>query len=256
MLYLFFFFTRMMKAFMNDQCYIPQEWLCFVPALKAGKHVPLLNTITALRHNGKKIYPRQENIFQALHYAKPEEIKVIILGQDPYHGPEQAHGLAFSVPEHMTAPPSLRNIFKEISQDEHLQSSILIQEKQCYQQRLSPNLVRWAKQGVLLLNDILSVEHGKALSHEKLGWQIITQDILKALAQNKLQNTKPQPLAALLWGNAARKHAKLFLQEQVHLVLEAPHPSPLSAFRGFLGCGHFSAVNTWLLAQGQKPIVW
>ncbi len=241
---------------MNEQCPIPQEWLCFVPALKAGKHLSLLNTIAALRHDGKKIYPQQENIFQALQYAKPEEIKVIILGQDPYHGPEQAHGLAFSVPEHMPAPPSLRNIFKEISQDRQLQSGFLTQEKQCPQQGVSPNLVRWAKQGVLLLNDVLSVEHGKALSHEKLGWQVITQDILTALAQNKLQNTQPQPLAVLLWGNSARRHAQLFLQAQVHLVLEAPHPSPLSAFRGFFGCGHFSTVNTWLLAQGQKSIAW
>ncbi len=226
--------------------YIPQKWIDFVPCLKAGKHLDMLQKILELRQQGKVIFPLQEHIFSFLEYTLPEEVRVIILGQDPYHGTykgmPQAQGLAFSVGEHMPPPPSLKNIFKEIQQD-------LYGEMQEEQSSMRPNLVRLAKQGVLLLNTVLTVEEGLAGSHAKLGWQAITQDILQALAQRR------QPVAVLLWGNPAKAYAPLFANIE-HLVLMAAHPSPLSASRGFLGCKHFSKVNAWLIAQGYTSINW
>ncbi len=250
---------------METASLIPKAWLDFVPELKAGKHLSLVQKVAQLRTEGKIIYPPQEQLFQALHSLTPQEVRVIILGQDPYHGQGQAHGLAFSVPHTQQTPPSLRNIFKEIAQDKKLS----VQNTQT-SKAPSPHLLRWAKQGVLLLNTILSVEHGKALSHAKLGWQNITHAILHTLAngthvchtQDLLQDTQQQlvfqgrPLAVLLWGNAARTLAPLFQQRHKHLVLEAAHPSPLSASRGFLGCSHFSTVNAWLKTRGENPIVW
>ncbi len=258
---------------MHDAPSIPSQWLKFVPALQAGKHLPLLEKIASWRQEGKIIYPPQNDIFRSLQYTSPEEIRVIIVGQDPYHGPNQAHGLAFSVQENQPAPPSLRNIFKEIAQNTFATSSA--EGTPCattsgisnahthtspiscaHASAMNPNLERWAKQGVLLLNNVLSVEEGKPLSHAKLGWQHITQNILQALANNIFDGGKIRPIAVLLWGNAARTHVELFTQSGVHLVLEAAHPSPLSASRGFFGCGHFSTVNTWLTARGHNPIVW
>ncbi len=258
---------------MQDFPFIPSQWLQFVPALQAGKHLPFFEKIASWRQEGKIIYPAQNNIFRALQYTPPEEIRVIIVGQDPYHGPNQAHGLAFSVQENQPAPPSLRNIFKEIAQNTFTTSSTVSTPPTgasgissahthapaalcAHASTVNPNLERWATQGVLLLNSILSVEEGKPLSHAKFGWQHITQDILQALASNTFDEGKTRPIAVLLWGNAARTHAELFRQSGAHLVLEAAHPSPLSASRGFFGCGHFSTVNAWLTAQGHNPIIW
>ncbi len=225
-------------------------WADFVPALQQGKHVALLQRIAALRQEGRTIYPAQQDIFQALELVKPQDVRVIILGQDPYHGPNQAHGLAFSVPQNTEAkaiPPSLKNIFKEIYSD------IYAKENPLHKPPYSPQLASWAKQGVLLLNTVLTVEHGKAHSHANLGWKEITQDILHSLAKKK------EPLAVLLWGKAAQSYAPLFLDGELpaqHLVLTAAHPSPLSAHTGFFGCQHFSQVNAWLRAQNKKEISW
>ncbi len=231
---------------------ISHKWLDFVPALQEGKHLAILERIAQLRQEGKVIFPPQDAIFRALQLTSPAETKVIILGQDPYHGEGQAQGLAFSVPAHTHAkafPPSLKNIFKEV------QSDLANIEGSVYENTVTPSpcLERWAKQGVLLLNTVLTVEKGQAHSHADLGWQDITKSILQALGQ------APRPLAILLWGKPAQSYAPLFMPQNTttqHLVLMAPHPSPLSAHRGFLGCKHFSAVNTWLTKQNQKSIEW
>ncbi len=237
---------------------IPQEWLDAVPALQQGKHGPLLQRMETMRAQGTCIYPEKENVFYALQVLRPEDVKVIILGQDPYHGAGQAHGLAFSVPEHTAAkaiPPSLKNIFKEIYHDLYTHTQPL------HTPPYVPNLKRWATQGILLLNTVLSVEHGKAHSHASWGWQDITSAILYSIASK-------QSVAVLLWGKAAQNYIPLFSQETTinnsaepplpkkHLILTAPHPSPLSAHTGFFGCKHFSQVNSWLKAQGHNEIIW
>ncbi len=222
------------------------QWQNLVPSLKQGLHKPILEEILALRHAGQKIYPPQEHIFWALECLAPQDVRCIILGQDPYHGAGQAQGLAFSVPTHTSpkaVPPSLKNIFKEICDD--------IYEGKCAYTEQNPSLERWGKQGVLLLNTTLTVQEGKAYSHAHMGWQDITQDILHSLAQQE------RPLAVLLWGKPAQSYAKLFQNSKTqHLLLMAPHPSPLSAHRGFLGCKHFSQVNRWLQEQGLPTITW
>lgn len=169
--------------------------------------------------------------------GKPEDVRVCILGQDPYHGPGQANGLAFSVAKGMHIPPSLRNIFKEIAQD-------------CGgTPPAHGDLSAWAGQGVLLLNDVLSVAEGQAGSHSRLGWQDVTRSALAALDH--------RPVAFLLWGRHARSHReRLAALHPEHLILEAAHPSPLSAHRGFMGCGHFGQVNRWLEGRGEPPVTW
>jgi len=182
--------------------------------------------------------PRPESWFAALKaVGGPEDVRVCILGQDPYHGPGQAHGLAFSVPRGAAIPPSLRNMYKEAVRDCGGTPPV------------HGDLGGWASQGVLLLNDVLSVEEGKAGSHGHLGWQEVTRAILGALHR--------RPVAFLRWGRHARGHrATLASLRPDHLILEAPHPSPLSAHRGFLGCGHFGEVNRWLRERGEDPIAW
>ena len=191
-----------------------------------------------LAYQSARCHPRPENWFAALReVGRPEQVRVCILGQDPYHGPGQAHGLSFSVPRGVTIPPSLRNMFKEVARD-------------CGgTPPAHGDLQTWAAQGVLLLNDVLSVEEGKAASHAELGWQAVTRAILSSL--------RHRPVAFLLWGRHARSHrAEIEVLRSDHLILEAPHPSPLSAHRGFFGCGHFSAVNRWLSTRGETPIEW
>lgn len=183
---------------------------------------------------GATVYPADP--WFALRLLQPEQVRVVILGQDPYHGPGQAHGLAFSVPEGVKPPPSLRNMFKEISRDFGTPPPA------------SGNLQRWAAQGVLLLNTVLTVRHSEAASHRGWGWEAVTDALLQQLAQR-------QPCAFLLWGSDAQRKREL-LRTPSSLVLEAPHPSPLSAHRGFIGCGHFSQVNQWLHAQGGSAIDW
>ncbi len=185
----------------------------------------------------KTVYPKGNHIFNAFEHCPFDRVKVVILGQDPYHGPGQAHGLSFSVPEGVPFPPSLLNIFKELKQD------LGVEEPP------NGNLERWADQGVLLLNATLTVEASKAGSHQRKGWEEFTDAVIHKLAEKK------EGLVFLLWGAYARKKAA-FISEQKHLKLHAPHPSPLSAHRGFLGCGHFSKTNAYLREKGKKEIEW
>lgn len=183
------------------------------------------------------IYPPMEDIFNALRYTSYSEVKAVLLGQDPYHGPGQAHGLCFSVRPGVPAPPSLQNMFKELGSDLGIAPP--------------PNgtLTGWAQQGVLLLNTVLTVRQGCANSHKNLGWTTFTDHVIEKL------NTREQPIVFLLWGANARSKKKLITNPQ-HLILETVHPSPLSAYNGFFGCKHFSQCNAFLEANGILPIDW
>lgn len=190
------------------------------------------------RRSGKVIYPPAAEVFNAFRLTEFHDVKVVILGQDPYHGPNQAHGLCFSVLPQVKTPPSLVNIYKELVQDIRGFSI--------------PNhgyLKSWADQGVLLLNTVLTVEQGKAHSHANSGWETFTDRVIEALNQHG------QGIVFLLWGAHAQKKGKM-IDRQRHHVLEAPHPSPLSAHRGFLGCKHFSMTNQLLEQQGKQAIDW
>ncbi|WP_194777790.1 uracil-DNA glycosylase [Pararhodonellum marinum] len=188
-------------------------------------------------YQSKTIYPKGSQIFSAFEACAFEATKVVILGQDPYHGPGQAHGLSFSVQEGVPFPPSLLNIFKELKRDLNLPVPP------------NGNLNRWAKQGVLLLNATLTVEAHQAGSHQNKGWETFTDAVIHALAREN------EGLVFLLWGAYAKKKAA-FIPDDKHLKLYAPHPSPLSAHRGFLGCGHFSQANAYLRNKGKKEILW
>ena len=193
--------------------------------------------LVAEKAAGKTIYPRGGLIFNAMNSTPFDQVKVVILGQDPYHGPGQAHGLCFSVPAGITPPPSLINIFKEIEQD----LGIKPPKDGCLQ--------RWADQGVLLLNSVLTVEQHKAASHQGKGWEYFTDTIIRAL------NEYRENVVFLLWGSYAKKKGS-FINRQRHLVLTSPHPSPLSAHRGFFGNQHFSKANAYLQTNGIEPIAW
>ncbi|UIJ40350.1 MULTISPECIES: uracil-DNA glycosylase [Vibrio] len=190
------------------------------------------------RNSGKTIYPPQEQVFNAFDMTPFESVRVVILGQDPYHGANQAHGLAFSVLPGVKIPPSLRNMYKELAQD--------IEGFEI------PNhgyLDSWASQGVLMLNTVLTVEEAKAHSHAKCGWETFTDAIITEL------NQRSEPIIFLLWGAHAQKKGQAIDSERHH-VLTAPHPSPLSARRGFFGCKHFSMTNKILSSIDQNPIDW
>ncbi len=223
---------------------LPDDWKTLVaPFVESEAYAPLCRFVNAEVAAGKTIYPA--DIFHALRMTSPGDVKVVILGQDPYHGDDhgiaQAHGMAFSVQRGVRVPPSLRNIYKEIERDLGIAAPS------------HGNLDAWAKQGVLLLNTTLTVEAANAASHAKPfktgGWQACTDTLLSGLA------AQPGPRVFLLWGSHAQAKAPL-LAGRAHLLLEAPHPSPLSAHRGFLGCGHFSAANTFLVQHGKTPIDW
>lgn len=186
---------------------------------------------------GKTIYPKEENVFQALKLTPLEEVRVVILGQDPYHGENQAQGLAFSVPDDQKLPPSLRNIFKELSDDLGIPSP------------KKGDLTSWAKQGVLLLNTVLTVEAGKAGSHHNRGWEAFTDEVLKAV------NRERNNVVFILWGSPAQKKASL-IDESRNLVLRSAHPSPLSSYRGFFGSKPFSKTNEYLRSHGLREIRW
>ena len=196
-----------------------------------------LRYFLAKEYKTKNIYPAKENIFAAFKTTSLKDTKVVILGQDPYHGPNQAHGLAFSVSLGVPIPPSLLNIYKELERDMNFRI---------------PNhgyLVDWSKQGVLLLNTALTVRAGMANSHRGKGWEVFTDQVIRLLS------LREKPMVFLLWGkNAAEKEA--LIDTSKHLVLKAPHPSPLSAHRGFLGCGHFSKANEFLTKNSIAPINW
>ncbi len=193
--------------------------------------------LRAEKQAGKAVYPPGREMFNALNHTPYERVKVVILGQDPYHGPGQAHGLSFSVPQGVKPPPSLVNIFKEIQRD----LGVPFFSHGC--------LTSWADQGVLLLNAVLSVQAGQAASHQGKGWETFTDQVVAAL------NVGREHLVFMLWGSYAQKKGQL-IDRSNHLVLTAPHPSPLSAHRGFLGCGHFRAANDYLVQNGNAPINW
>lgn len=183
------------------------------------------------------IYPKEEDIFTALNLTPYDKVKVVIIGQDPYHEEGEAHGLSFSVNKDIEIPPSLKNIYKELHDDLNL---------------YIPNngyLKKWADEGVLLLNAILTVRQSDALSHSKIGWQTFTDEIIKKL------NEKETPVVFILWGNYAKSKKELITNKR-HLILEGVHPSPLSASRGFFGCKHFSMTNEFLEKTNQKEIDW
>ncbi len=208
--------------------------------LSAEKQKPyylnIENTLQQQRKN-EIIFPTDADIFNALTYTPFKNVKVVIIGQDPYHGEKQAHGLCFSVQPGIKPPPSLVNIFKEIKQD----VGISPPTHGC--------LVAWAQQGVLLLNTVLTVVAKQPHSHAQLGWQNLTDTIIKSLNQHA------EAIVFMLWGAHAQKKSAL-IENPKHLILTAPHPSPLSAYRGFLGCKHFSKCNTWLIQNKRKPINW
>ncbi|MBC2372295.1 uracil-DNA glycosylase [Listeria booriae] len=196
-----------------------------------------LREFLKVEYGNQKVYPDMYDIFNALKYTAYKDIKVVILGQDPYHGANQAHGMSFSVKKGIRTPPSLVNIYKELADDLGLQI---------------PNngyLLPWAQQGVLLLNTVLTVREGQPNSHANRGWEHLTDTIISLIGQ------KPEPVVFLLWGNNAKSKQKL-LQNPNHLVLTSVHPSPLSANRGFMGGRHFSTSNKYLEDNGVSPVSW
>lgn len=197
----------------------------------------LQNFLKAEKDAGKSIYPPEPQIFNALNATSFQDVKVVVLGQDPYHGPGQAHGLSFSVPPGIKIPPSLRNIYKELERD----LGLAIPAHGCLQS--------WAEQGVLLLNATLTVEQANAGSHQKKGWEAFTDAIIQRLSDQR------EGLVFMLWGSYAHKKGKV-IDPVKHCILRSTHPSPLSAYRGFLGCSHFSQANTYLKRTGQNPIDW
>jgi len=197
----------------------------------------LIGRVRAAYSTEDAVYPPASLIFEAFTLCPFSQVRVVILGQDPYHGPDQAQGLAFSVPEGVATPPSLRNIYKEITADIP---------------RPAPqtgNLEPWARQGVFLLNSVLTVRGGEASSHRTFGWQQFTDTVITSISDHK------ELVVFMLWGAFAQSKLPLIDTEK-HLALTAPHPSPLSSHRGFLGCQHFSACNAYLLKHGKEPIKW
>ncbi len=214
------------------------SWLSHLQSEFDADYMQQLATfLRAEKASGKVVYPPGKQMFAALNYTPMDQVKVVLLGQDPYHGPGQAHGLSFSVPEGQAIPPSLRNIYKELHNDLNITPAT------------HGHLVPWAQQGVLLLNSVLSVQHSQAASHQGKGWERFTDRIVALL------NEHTEATVFMLWGSYAQAKGQR-IDSTRHLVLRAPHPSPLSAHRGFLGCKHFSKANDYLSAQGKAPIDW
>lgn len=217
---------------------LDQRWLKYLePEFEKPYMLELAGFLRQQKRAGHVIYPSGSNIFAALNTTPLDKVKIVILGQDPYHGPKQAHGLSFSVPVGVPIPPSLINIYKELQTDLNCQTP------------MHGNLLYWAEQGVLLLNSVLTVEHNKAASHRKKGWEEFTDEVVKVL------DKEAKHVVFLLWGAYAQRKGRV-IDRQRHLVLEAPHPSPLSAHRGFLGCRHFSQANDYLRQHDRNPIDW
>jgi uracil-DNA glycosylase len=203
----------------------------------------ILAFVESERSKGVVVYPSNAEVFNAFSLTPFPSVRVVILGQDPYHGPGQAHGLCFSVRHPVPPPPSLINIFTELHRD------LGVWSDRPNKRPLNGSLEGWAKQGVLLLNSVLTVEANKPGSHANRGWERFTDFVIQQL------NEKCSGLVFMLWGSYAQKKAS-FVDRAKHLVLEAPHPSPLSAHRGFIGCDHFSKANTYLAEHGEPPIDW
>ena len=212
------------------------NWEQEIPLMSNGYHIKLLKDVDRLRRE-QIIYPAKKDVFSAFELTPFESVKIVLIGQDPYHSPKLAHGLAFSVPNGIKIPPSLRNIFQEITNDIGQTSNS------------ETDLSRWAKQGVLLLNSTLTVTHGKPGSHRNLGWQKLTNQVVLHLSQSH------KNLVFMLWGQHAKSKACL-IDRHHQLILESTHPSPLSAYKGFMGCKHFSKANDYLGKSSKKLIEW
>ena len=216
--------------------HIGNSWDGILADVFASDEYAQLREFLKEEYRTRRIYPDMRDIFNALVYTPYEKVKAVILGQDPYHNEGQAHGLSFSVKPGVETPPSLVNIFKEIKDDVGIVNT-------------SPYLVPWAERGVLLLNAVLTVRAGQANSHKGKGWEYVTDAVIKKL------NERKEPVVFLLWGGNARAK-KQFVTSPQHLVLECPHPSPLSAYAGFFGCRHFSKTNAFLSKNGVEEIDW
>lgn len=219
-----------MEIFKND-------WGQYLKEEMAQPYYRQLRQFLIGEYSTKQVYPDMYSIFNALHYTSYADTKVLILGQDPYHEPGQAHGLSFSVQPNVPPPPSLVNIFKELEMD----LGCTVPNNGC----LEP----WARQGVLLLNTVLTVQAHRANSHRDKGWEIFTDKIISLL------NQREKPVAFILWGSPARRKKAMITNPQ-HFIVESPHPSPLSAYRGFFGSRPFSKVNKFLESVGEEPINW
>lgn len=220
----------MQKIFEND-------WQELLEAEMEKEYYQNLRQFLIKEYSTRTIYPDMYDIFNALHLTAYKDVKAVILGQDPYHGPNQAYGLAFSVKEDVRIPPSLVNIYKELHND----LGCYIPDNGC--------LTKWAKEGVLLLNATLTVRAGEPNSHSRIGWQFFTDHIIKLL------NQREDPIVFILWGNNARKKKEM-ITNPIHYIIESPHPSPFSANRGFFGSKPFSKTNKFLESIGKEPIDW
>ena len=216
---------------------VANDWIPYFKEESEKEYYKKLTKTMASEYASRQIFPPKDQIFSAFLLTPYKDVKVVILGQDPYHNDHQAYGLCFSVQKGVEIPPSLVNIYQELHDD-----------LGCY----IPNngyLVKWAEQGVLMLNTVLTVRAHQANSHRMLGWETFTDRVIE------LVDAKEEPVVFLLWGTPAQKKAEM-LHNPNHLVLKAPHPSPLSAYRGFFGCKHFSKTNEFLKAHGLEPIDW
>lgn len=230
--------TNLTQSKAKASIQLSESWLEYLRSEFKKPYMQDLKKFLKSEYDLKKtIYPTKKNYLRALDLVSPEDVRVVILGQDPYHGPGQAHGLSFSVADGVRFPPSLQNIFKELKND--LQISV----------PTSGDLTKWAEQGVLLLNSVLTVENGMAASHQKKGWEQFTDKIIAAV------NEVSPHCVFILWGAYAQKKAA-FVDRKKHLVIESVHPSPLSSHRGFFGSKPFSKSNQWLKNHGVKPINW
>jgi len=213
------------------------DWKMLLDPEFEKEYYKQLHNFLAQEYRSRTIYPDMYEIFSTLQCTAYSDVKVVILGQDPYHGPGQAHGFSFSVKPGIDIPPSLQNIYKELASD-----------LGCYIPKTG-YLKKWADQGVLLLNAVLTVRAGQANSHKGMGWEIFTDRVIELL------NEREKPVVFLLWGRNAR-NKKALITNPNHLVLEAAHPSPLSAYNGFFGCRHFSKANDFLQSHGMTPVDW
>ena len=221
---------------------IDPSWRPLLDSEFSKPYMTELRTYLAHRKTQRVVvYPHSSEWFNAFCLTPVESVKVVILGQDPYHGAGQAHGLSFSVPTGVALPPSLLNIYKEIDNDISGETSLVARRAGC--------LENWAKQGVFLLNSVLTVEQGQAAAHQGRGWETFTDAVIRYLSDER------NDLVFLLWGSYAQKKGQV-IDAKRHCVLRAPHPSPLSAHRGFFGCAHFSQANQWLQDKGQSTIDW
>ena len=220
------------------QVKIEESWREVLQPQFDSVYFEMLTTFVRKAYQASTVYPPGSKIFEAFNRTPFDKVKVVILGQDPYHGPNQAHGLCFSVQDGIQPPPSLINIYKELQKEYGVAVNMT-----------NGNLTRWADQGVLLLNATLTVEAGRAGSHQGKGWETFTDAAIKALSDRR------EGLVFMLWGSYAQQKGRV-IDRSKHLVLESSHPSPLSVYRGFDGCGHFKKANQYLQSRGQEPIDW